>query len=82
VNHLPEWSSSLGGREPEGYSEYYPISGSSLPVALTTEWQLVSVVVNIPDDGKTRSNAFPDIIFGGASDVKISIDEVSIKIVE
>lgn len=82
VNHLPEWSSSLGGREPEGYSEYYPISGSSIPVALTTEWQLVSVVVSIPDDGKTRSNAFPDIIFGGASDVKISIDEVSIKIVE
>jgi len=82
VNHLPEWSSSLGGRVPEGYSEYYPISGSSIPVALTTEWQLVSVVVSIPDDGKTRSNAFPDIIFGGASDVKISIDEVSIKIVE
>ncbi len=82
VNHLPSWSSSLGGREPEGYSEYYPISGSSLPVALTTQWQLVSVVVRIPDDGVTRSNAFPDIIVGGVSDVKISIDEISLKIVE
>jgi hypothetical protein len=51
-------------------------------VALTTEWQLVSVVVRIPDDGVTRSNAFPDIIFGGATNVKISIDEISIKIVE
>jgi hypothetical protein len=82
VNHLPSWSISLGGRVPEGYSEYYPISGSSLPVALTTEWQHVSVVVSIPDDGATRSNAFPDIIFGGATDVKISIDEISLKIVE
>ena len=83
VNHLPDWSSSLPpGGTPEGYSEYYPISGSSLPVALTTDWQLVSVVVSIPDDGVTRSNAFPDIIFGGDSDVKISIDEISIKIVE
>lgn len=82
VNHMPDWSSSAGGRPPEGYSEYYPISGTSIPVALTTEWQLVSVVVSIPDDGKTRSNAFPDIIFGGASDVKISIDEISLKIVE
>ncbi len=51
-------------------------------MALTTEWQLVSVVVRIPDDGKSRSNAFPDIIVGGESDVKISIDEISIKIVE
>lgn len=82
VNHLPEWSSSFGDRVPEGYSEYYPISGSSLPVALTTDWQLVSVVVSIPDDGQTRSNAFPDIIFGGETDVKIYIDEISLKIVE
>ena len=83
VNHLPDWSSSLPpGGTPEGYSEYYPISGSKLPVALTTDWQQVSVVVHIPDDGVKRSNAFPDIIFGGKSDVKISIDEISIKIVE
>ncbi len=82
VNLLPEWSSSLGGREPEGYSEYYPISGTSLPVTLTTDWQHVSVVVSIPDDGNSRSNAFPDIIFGSESDVKISIDEISLKIVE
>lgn len=83
VNHLPDWSSSLPpGGTPEDYSEYYPISGSSLPVALTADWQLVSVVVSIPDDGVTRSNAFPDIIFGSDSDVKISIDEISLKIVE
>jgi len=82
VNHLPEWSSSLGDREPEGYSEYYPVSGSSLPVTLTTDWQLVSVVVSIPDDGNSRSNAFPDMVFGGESDVKIYIDEISLKIVE
>jgi len=82
VNHLPEWSSSSGGRVPEGYSEYYPISGSSLPVTLTTDWQLVSVVVSIPDDGASRSNAFPDIIFGGETDVKIYLDEISLKVVE
>jgi hypothetical protein len=83
VNHLPSWSSSLPpGGTPEDYSEYYPISGTSLPVTLTTDWQHVSVVVSIPDDGVSRSNAFPDVIFGGDSDVKISIDEISLKIVE
>ena len=82
VNHLPEWSSSLGDREPEGYSEYYPVSGSSLPVTLTTDWQLVSVEISIPDDGNSRSNTFPDIIFGAETDVKIYIDEISLKIVE
>jgi len=82
VNHLPDWSSSLGDRTPEGYSEYYPVSGTGLPVALTTEWQHVSVVVSIPDDGNTRSNAFPDLIFGSDSDVKIFVDEISLKIVE
>jgi PKD repeat protein len=83
VNHLPDWSSSLpAGGTPEGYSEYYPISGSSLPVALTTDWQFVSIVVSIPDDGNSRTNAFPDLIFGSDSDVKISVDEISIKIVE
>jgi PKD repeat protein len=83
VNHLPDWSSSLpAGGTPEGYSEYYPISGSSIPVALTTDWQLVSIVVSIPDDGNSRTNSFPDLVFGSDSNVKISVDEISIKIVE
>ena len=83
VNHLPDWSSSLPpGGTPEGYSEYYPISGTTLPMTLSTDWQQVSVVVHIPDDGVKRSNAFPDIIFGGKSDVKISIDEISLKIAD
>jgi len=83
VNHLPDWSSSLpAGGTPEGYSEYYPISGSSLPVVLTTDWQLVSIVVSIPDDGQSRTNSFPDFVFGSDSNVKISVDEISIKIVE
>lgn len=83
VNHLPDWSSSFpAGGTPEGYSEYYPISGSSLPVTLTTDWQLVSIVVSIPNDGNSRTNSFPDLVFGSDSDVKISVDEISIKIVE
>jgi len=83
VNHLPDWSSSFpAGGTPEGYSEYYPISGSTIPVALTTDWQLVSVEVSIPDDGNSRTNSFPDLVFGSDSDVKISVDEISIKIVE
>ncbi|GGK33758.1 hypothetical protein GCM10007962_30210 [Yeosuana aromativorans] len=83
VNHLPAWSSSLPvGGTPEGYSEYYPISGTSLPVVLTTNWQLVSVVVRIPDDGNSRTNCFPDLVFGSSSNVKISVDEISIKVVE
>ena len=83
VNHLPDWSPSLpAGGTPEGYSEYYPISGSSLPVVLTTDWQLVSVVVRIPDDGNSRTNSFPDLVFGSDSDVKVFVDEISLKIVE
>lgn len=83
VNHLPDWSSSFpAGGTPEGYSEYYPISGSSLPVVLTTDWQLVSVVVSIPDDGNSRTNSFPDLVFGSDSDVKVFVDEISLKIVE
>ena len=58
VNHLPEWSGSLpAGGTPEGYSEYYAISGTSMPVALTTDWQFVSIVVSIPDDGVSRTNS-------------------------
>ena len=83
VNHLPTWSAAFpaGGTE-EGYSEYYPISGTSLPYAITTSWTKVSIVIRIPDDGNTRTNFFPDIILGGAVNSKVYIDEISVKIVE
>ena len=83
VNHLPTWSAAFpaGGIE-EGYSEYYPISGTSLPYDITTSWTKVSIVIRIPDDGSTRTNFFPDIILGGAINSKVYIDEISVKIVE
>lgn len=83
VNHLPAWSAAfpVGGVE-EGYEEFYAISGTSLPVNITTDWTHVSVRISIPDDGKTRSNFFPDIILGGDVDSKVYIDEISVKIVD
>lgn len=82
VNHLPEWSAALAGGTPEGYSEYYAVSGTSLPVNITTTWTKVSIRISVPDDGESRSNFFPDIILGGAADSKVYIDEISVKIVE
>ncbi len=83
VNHLPDWSAAFpAGGTPEGYSEYYAISGTSLPVNITTTWTKVSIQISIPDDGKTRTNFFPDIILGGANNSKVYIDEISVKIVE
>ena len=83
VNHLPEWSGAFTvGDTPEGYSEYYAISGTSLPVDITTTWTKVSIQISIPDDGNTRTNFFPDIILGGAINSKVYIDEISVKIVE
>jgi PKD repeat protein len=83
VNHLPEWSAALPpGGTPEGYSEYYAISGTSLPFNITTTWTQVSIQISIPDDGNSRTNFFPDIILGGANDSKVYIDEISVKIVE
>ena len=83
VNHLPEWSGAFQpGDIAEGYSEYYAISGTSLPVNITTTWTKVSIQISIPDDGNTRTNFFPDIILGGANNSKVYIDEISVKIVE
>lgn len=82
VNWLAVWSTSLGGRVPEDYSPYEPISGTSFPLTLTTDWQHVSFVVSIPDDGKSRSNAYPYLKFIAETNVKIYFDEVSFKIVE
>lgn len=83
VNHLPEWSAAFtAGDTPEGYSEYYAISGTSLPVDITTDWTYISIQISIPDDGNTRTNFFPDIILGGATDSIVYIDEISVKIVE
>jgi PKD repeat protein len=83
VNHLPDWSAAFtAGGTPEDYSEYYPISGTSLPYNITTVWTKVSIQISIPDDGNTRTNFFPDIILGGATNSKVYIDEISVKIVE
>lgn len=83
VNHLPDWSAAFtAGGTPEDYSEYYPISGTSLPYNITTAWTKVSIRISIPDDGKSRTNFFPDIILGGAVNSKVYIDEISVKIVE
>ncbi|MBN2595893.1 MAG: carbohydrate binding domain-containing protein [Marinifilaceae bacterium] len=83
VNHLPEWSGAFpaGGAE-EGYSEYYAISGTSLPVNITTTWTKVSIRISVADDGNSRTNFYPDIILGGAVNSKVYIDEISVKIVE
>jgi PKD repeat protein len=83
VNHLPEWSAALPpGGTPEGYEEFYDNSGISLPIAIPTTWIKVSIQISVPDDGKSRTNFFPDIILGGGTDSKVYIDEISVKIVE
>ncbi len=83
VNHLPDWSAAFpAGGTPEGYQEFYDNSGISLPINITNTWTKVSIQISVPDDGKTRTNFFPDIILGGATDSKVYIDEISVKIVE
>lgn len=83
VNHLPTWSAAFPvGGTAESYSEYYPISGTSIPYEITTSWTKVSIQIRIPDDGNSRTNFFPDIILGGATNSKVYIDEISVKIVE
>jgi PKD repeat protein len=81
VNHLPDWSSAYAGVA-EGYEEFYDNSGTSLPINVTKEWTKVEIRINVPNDGKSRTNFFPDIILGGATDSKVYIDEISVKIVE
>ena len=83
VNHLPDWSPALpAGGAPEDYEEFYDNSGTSLPLDITTSWTKVTIQFTVPDDGKTRTNFFPDIILGGANNSKVYLDEISVKIVE
>lgn len=81
VNHLPDWSAAYDGMA-EGYEEFYANSGTSLPVNVTTDWTKVEIRISVPNDGKSRTNFFPDIILGGGSDSRVYIDEISVKIVE
>lgn len=81
VNHLPDWSPAYAGVA-EGYEEFYDDSGTSLPIDVTKQWTKVEIRINVPNDGKSRTNFFPDIILGGATDSKVYIDEISVKIVE
>lgn len=85
VNHLPDWSGAFPtGGVAEGYEEFYDVSSPAiaLPVNVTTTWTKVSIQISVPDDGKSRTNFFPDIILGGATDSKVYIDEISVKVVE
>jgi PKD repeat protein len=83
VNHLPEWSAALpAGGTPEDYEEFYDNSGISLPINISNTWTKVTIRISVPDNEKSRTNFFPDIILGGATDSKVYIDEISVKIVE
>lgn len=81
VNHLPDWSAAFDGTA-EDYEEFYANSGTELPYDVTTEWTKVEIQISIPDDGKIRTNFFPDIILGGDANSRVFIDEISVKIVE
>jgi PKD repeat protein len=81
VNHLPDWSAAYAGVA-EDYEEFYDNSGTTLPYNVTTDWTKIEIQISVPDDGKSRTNFFPDIILGGAADSKVYIDEISVKIVE
>lgn len=81
VNHLPDWSAAFEGIA-EDYEEFYDNSGVSFPIDITPEWTKIEIQISVPDDGKSRTNFFPDIILGGAIDSKVYIDEISVKIVE
>ncbi|HAN78690.1 MAG TPA: hypothetical protein DCQ31_13480 [Bacteroidales bacterium] len=66
--------------------DYSSVWGTNEQV-LTTEWQLVSFVANIPDDNKERINNYHNFwltkVDGGANvTTKVYMDELSIKIVE
>lgn len=83
VNHLPDWSGAFTpGGTPEGYEEFYDNSGTALPYNVTSNWTKIAIKISIPNDGKSRTNFFPDIILGGTNDSKVSIDEISVKVVE
>lgn len=81
VNHLPDWSAAFEGIA-EDYEEFHDNSGISLPINVTTDWTKVEIQITVPDDGKSRTNFFPDIILGGDMNSQVYIDEISVKIVE
>ncbi len=81
INHLPDWSAAYEGVA-EDYEEFYDNSGVSLPIDVTPDWTKVEIRISVPNDGKSRTNFFPDIILGGATNSKVYIDEISVKIVE
>lgn len=81
VNHLPEWSAAYTGVS-EDYEEFYDNSGISLPIDITPVWTKVEIRISVPNDGRSRTNFFPDIILGGGANSKVYIDEISLKIVE
>lgn len=81
VNHLPDWSAAYDGIA-EGYEEFYDNSGTAFPINVTTQWTKVEIQISVPNDGKSRTNFFPDIILGGGSDSRVYIDQISVKIVE
>jgi hypothetical protein len=71
----------------QAYEDFGANDGSisTLPVALTTKWQLVSIRISIPDDGVPRNNAYPEIFISDGVETinsKIYIDEISLKVVE
>ena len=68
---------------PWNYTSVWGTNGQ----VLTTEWQKVSFVADIPDDGYARTNSYHSFWFtkvdGGATvNTKVYIDELSLKIVE
>ncbi|UAM97145.1 carbohydrate binding domain-containing protein [Polaribacter litorisediminis] len=74
------------GNNPLSPWDYSSVWGTNGQV-LTTEWQKVSFVANIPNDGKVRGNSYPNFSIGkvdGSATIntKVYMDEFSIKIVE
>jgi PKD repeat protein len=74
------------GNNPLSPWDYSSVWGTNGQV-LTTEWQKVSFVANIPDDGRVRGNSYPNFSIGKVDgnatvNTKVYIDELSIKIVE
>lgn len=85
VNHLPDWSAAFPvNGSVEDYEEFYDTSipATGFPINITTTWTKISIQIGVPADGKSRTNFYPDIIFGGETNSKIYIDEISVKVVE
>jgi PKD repeat protein len=74
------------GNNPLSPWDYSSVWGTNGQV-LTTEWQKIEFVANIPDDGKVRGNNYHSYwltkVDGAATvNTRVYIDELSIKIVE